>query len=748
MTLSRKLYGLLRSRVVVLLVIGILFLYVFLARALPDPQSQFYRHKSTKVNKINISEEREKFSNPIYDKLKDTFESDVQANCAKYFNRFKNVPVMALETMFEMKYDSNVFKEKKWLHEREIELRRQLREQKIKFADIHHQQMAEEFKNLQNTVSKYEKQLSQDIAHARIFGKCFVSEEQEIAKGADSSCEAIEKKLYPWMSREYPQIFAMDKVLPPGEFPNFDSARYSKYESVSEPCFLRNLKLKSNGKGIVIPVSFGLNVPREVMDVIGLIRVLRVLKNELPIEITYFSNYINEYYRGLIIHEATTLDVKIQEARLQYLKITGKPLPNSQSFDVKDYPPQKLWFIDLTMTLNYKDHMLLMHNENVQTPNFLHGLSTLFNTFEEAIIISPHAIPLVEDLSAHLFQLDSYKQSGHLFFKLPSKLSYRLSRFPSGYHEVNSFIMKHLMPSEMDEKNFKLARRQSNAPTTKRVFDDYYQRLLDPSLVVINKSKVMSGILIAQNLLLHDEIRTRFDFINIEIAPEMLWLGQEIAGTSDHINFNFNYGVSVGMLTPEFNKKLSEMQLSQELCSSSWGQISDKDDILLLFVTSYQIENWRDVGYKFQSALEEKFIVMELKVVENMLDKSADKITIKTPNKKLFEILQHQPLYIDTIMRPPMIHQGVYVNGAREPNFAWKESEHDIGTGYKYWCTYDVIGSHNSGVRGVVVSLNEKKVIEYKSLLDMWYHHEHEKSNEANELKSVETSLAVLHQTI
>lgn len=71
---------------------------------------------------------------------------------------------------------------------------------------------------------------------------------------------------------------------------------------------------------------------------------------------------------------------------------------------------------------------------------------------------------------------------------------------------------------------------------------------------------------------------------------------------------------------------------------------------------------------------------MELKVVENMLDKSADKITIKTPNKKLFEILQHQPLYIDTIMRPPMIHQGVYVNGAREPNFAWKESEHDIGT--------------------------------------------------------------------
>lgn len=739
MTLSRKLHGLLRSRVVVLLVIGILFLYVHLARPAPGPGSQFYRHKSIKVKKINISEERDRFSNPIYEKLKDTFESDVPANCANYFNGFKSVPVMSLEDILAIKYDSNVFKEKKWLHEREIELRRQLRDQNIKFDDIHHDQMAEEFKILQNTVSNNENQLSQDMNHARIFGKCFLSEEHGIAEGADTSCEAIEKKLYPWMSRDYPQIYAMDKALPAGEFPNFDSARYSKYESVSEPCFLRNLKLKSNGKGIVIPVVFGMNVPREVMDVIGLIRVLRVLKNELPIEITFFSDYINDYQRGLIIQEATTLDVKIQEARLQYLKLTGKPLPASQSFDPKEYPPQKLWFIDLTMAINFKDHLTIMNNENIQTPNFIHGLSTIFNTFEEAIVISPHAIPLVEDLSAHLFEVDSYKQSGHLFFKLPSKLSYRLSRFPSGYHEVNSFIMKHLMPSEMDEKLFKLARRQPNAPTTKRVFDDYYQRLLDPSLVIINKSKVMSGLVIAQNLLLQEEIRIRFEFINYEIAPEMLWLGQEIAGTLDHVNFNFNYGVSVGMLTPELNKKLSEMQLSKELCSSSWGQISDKDDILLLYVTSYQIENWRDVGYKFQSALEEKFVVMELKVVENMLDKSAGKLTIKTPNKKLFEILQYQPLYFDTIMRPPMIHQGVYVDGAKEPNFAWKESGHDIGDdAFKYWCTYDVIGSHNSGVRGVIVSLNEKKVVEYKSLLDMWYHHEHEKSNEDNELKSVE----------
>lgn len=720
--LSKKLQGLLRNRVFAVVSVAFVFWYIFFSREPGARQSQSV--EGDHEQKLDLSEERKTFSNPIYDKGQRSFGSDVGGNCAQYFANFKDVPAMQLKTMVDLKYDSNVFKEKKWFRDREIALRRELRLQKIKFEDIHHDQIKKEFEALQRAVSLYEKQLAQDINHARIFGKCFVS---DVDTKVEELCEAIEKKLYPWMSREYPKIeVSPEQVLPQGEFPNIDNERYSKYESAAEACFLRNLQLKSNGKGIVIPVSFGKSVEREVLDVIGLIRVLRLLKNDLPIQITYIGEYINDYQRNKILQAATTQDVKIQDSWLKYLRATGNPTPDSKVFDPKDFPPQKIWFVDLTPTINFKEHELLMYNPNVACPNFVHGLSMLFNTFEEAIIMSPHAIPLVKDISSHLFDLDSYKQRGHMFFKLPSKLSYRLEHFPSGYHEINSYIMNHLMPSDTDEKYFKVFKRQHNAPTTKRVFDDFFQRLLDPSLVVFNKSKAMSGVLISQNLMFHEEIRARFDIDLLGIAPEFLWLGQELAGTFDQTSFNYNFGVSVGMLTPALNKMLSEMQLSQELCSSSWGQVSDKDDILLLYVTSYQIENWRDVGYKFQSALEEKFIVMELKLVENVMDKTGDKVTIKTENKRLFKRLQQQPLYIDTYMRPPLLFQGVYVKDVREPNFAWKQSEHDIGDGYEYWCTYDVIGSHNSGVRGIIVPLNEKKVLEYKSLLDMWFHHEPE----------------------
>ncbi|EGV63394.1 hypothetical protein CANTEDRAFT_114707 [Yamadazyma tenuis ATCC 10573] len=53
---------------------------------------------------------------------------------------------------------------------------------------------------------------------------------------------------------------------------------------------------------------------------------------------------------------------------------------------------------------------------------------------------------------------------------------------------------------------------------------------------------------------------------------------------------------------------MDRLTLSQELCSSSWGQFDGDDDYTLLYVTSHQLENWSSIP-KFQEDLRNKFTI-------------------------------------------------------------------------------------------------------------------------------------------
>ena len=92
--------------------------------------------------------------------------------------------------------------------------------------------------------------------------------------------------------------------------------------------------------------------------------------------------------------------------------------------------------------------------------------------------------------------------------------------------------------------------------------------------------------------LYHDDLfNIRINNTPTKTKMDYLWLGQYISGINEQIIFNFNYAIMPGILTPSQNlpKDLIECL---EICSSSWGQLSDIDDISLLYITSHQLQNW------------------------------------------------------------------------------------------------------------------------------------------------------------
>ena len=164
------------------------------------------------------------------------------------------------------------------------------------------------------------------------------------------------------------------------------------------------------------------------------------------------------------------------------------------------------------------------------------------------------------------------------------------------------------MPSKEDCKIFGLHERSGDSPSS-RIFDHDFQLLQDPTVMVINKSKVLSGLLLSANLQLYPLLHGRFPVAKEEVNPEYFWLGQEIAGTNAKVNFNQPSAVVAGIQTPLQNRDFKLVTASHEMCSFSWAQLDPQDESQLMYVTSHQLENYylgritfrQDIALKYTS---------------------------------------------------------------------------------------------------------------------------------------------------
>lgn len=671
----------------------------------------------------DIVSQRSKFNNPIFAdwivENKNYLDMDLESKCKQYFhavdpkanNKIPGNDLVDLEYHQNYQFSNWVYKKKKWLRERRKTLRTELRKEnpKAKITKEHEILMMKQFDEASKAVSEYELQVMNEVDHLKVFGKCFIDNDN-ISKQNDQLCSLFERKLYPWMSKRLPRFENWKgDLLPENSIPVYDEEKYNAYSKALTGCFLDNIKAMSNGKGLVIPVLPN-DQTNQVEHIIRLIQTLRALKNELPVEIVYMGQDLNVVNRKRLIEAARTEISSFPESYQAYFKSISKSddVPNFVS--TTNYPKQDLWFVDLLAVKNKLQHPLVAKANAFNSPSFVLLLATIFNSFEEFIVLSSEVIPLVEKFDQYLFKQQSYKENGIKLFKKPSYYQLKMKRYDPGFHEISSFIKNHLMPSNDMARFFGLNKRKPNIHSTGRILDEGFASLLDPSLMVINKSKVLNGLLLSCNLQIYKILEDRFKMNHLAINAEYIWLGQEVSGVSSRVNFNNNFGVAVGVVTPQANIPKNLATHSQEICSSSWGQLDDTDDYTLLYVTDHQLEKWHLNEKSFEAALKQKY---SIQTTEEDASLTGSELYDRTFAKS--------PLFIDAVMNPAVVKRPIPPEESKEPHLAWMPSE-DFGgdKGATWWCAYNIVGSVNAGYLGKFVDYNDNVKAKFRFIIDVW----------------------------
>lgn len=642
-----------------------------------------YSHRKSPQNlqlqDFDVVAARKTFRDPIYSKWanSDRLAKSVKDNCVLYFNEFQSWSTKKDTYLFEdlllYEYSPLLFKKLKWLAEEKKKYRRQLRLQGIQFDENHMRALEQKYVSDLVKLSKFEKGFVQHVASLRVFGQCFLAQDVHID---DLLCSHISSRLLPWLLGKSPLIESWESNV--------------VKEDEARQCVARLLLGKMKGRGIVIPLFPKQNTAKQTMLVARLLQTLRAKGNTLPIEIVYVEEReINQQRKEMLINAARSRNAKLPASVKSYME--------THDLQNVDLPQQNIRFVNLRPAIS----------KNVAvTDSLVWTLSTIFNSFEEMIVLSAQTIPLLEDLEL-LFENEDYRENGNFLFKQRSLMNLKPHKFPSGFFEVNSLVNEYCSVLAEDHKYFEMPQPKFGA--TRRVRDQGFVKMLDPLMVVLNKKETLPGLLMASALTFYTFLQPKYDFTgNANI--ESLWLGIEMTG--GHVHFNKNYAAAVGVLTPPENTPPESV--SRELCSSSWAQVYETDDYTLVYATSHQLEN--KVLPEFAPAVAEKLTAKKGKQTgeknenpekQDGLDKSG-----------VSNLVKHNLLHIQLALLPIAIDQQETYS-VTEPNVPWRLIE-SFGSADDYWCAYDVVGTPKLPNRGIIIDYNNKVISRYLFLFDVW----------------------------
>lgn len=671
-------------------------------------------------DKFDLVSNRINYINPIYQRWIESGEyetlrlADLSQKCNSYFDHLSKISesgsvYVDLELMSNFDFNIFLYKKKKWFREKTKRLRKNLMRKGSRFDENYHSKQLEiEFDHDIKELASFEYQTMREMNDARVFGKCFI-------ENSIKDCRIHESKTLPWLNKEFPKFENWKlELLPKGELPVFNESSYS---SGSSDCFINQLLAKSNGKGIVIPLLPTSNNNRQIDNTIRLINVLRGLKNTFPIEIVYLNNFFNQVDKRRLIEAARTEIRELPSSHHEYLKAMN--LDENFKFSTpKDFPKQDIWFVDISNVKNKDQHPLISKSFQFNNPTFTWLLSTIFNSFEESVVLLPTAVPVVE--IEHFFQMEKFREYGYLFFKKPSYYRDNKARkFAPGFHETTNFIKSFLMPNRNDQSMFGIRMRQKKLLLdTNRFLEDNFATLMDPTLLIINKPKIINSLLLGCNLQMYKILESRIQISSEEVNPEIMWLSQEMSGNNEKIAFNRHFGVLAGQRTPYQNKNYFLATAADEYCSSSFGQLDEDDDHTLLYLTSDQLEHWVYQNPESQTILKSKFIIT--KNESHDLFGNGDQTNVLVDSTEIYDnTINKNPLYVDEVLNPPVIKNPILVQGFREPDQAW-DKVYEFSDGGAYWCAYNLVGSIDTPMKGKEVQYNEKLKAWFNYVLDLW----------------------------
>lgn len=530
---------------------------------------------------------------PIYDFLRN---NDFDQRCDKYF---RTLLYRDSEWKIDPHTDFSYIKGNYQLVENYIKDRQKEWKDSGEEGELSEKTLEEDYNYAKALYREDEQTLHDYLSHLKIFNKCFLTRDSHMASDSafiskqrqnltemnfqmapskfsmtemyhgfkSMSCATIERKLYSWVSRKSPVYERWD-----GKIVRIPVAG----GKTTDKCFLLTLRSFLKGKGIVLSIA-----DKHLDDIVRLIRLLRALRNTLPIQIVYYDNVSDDTKKTII-----------KAARSKF----------------ENHPGQEVWFVDVKEAVT-EEYLYKFGGFGNKI------LATLFNSFEEMMLIDADTVML--ESPEFFFSMKKYLRTGTAFFKDRATFEFR--------PKDDLIFFKKLLPSVLDTAIFNIPQTSEQALLTE--FFMGLSHYMESGLVVINRATHFEQPLIMAQLNFYSTVQNR-----IYGDKELFWLSLVISG-DENFAFNKHFAAAIGLLTPELERSgdvgRDKVFKSKEICSNHPAHINDEDDHSLLWFNS----GFRHCGKNSEVRFLEEFNFKKrykfLKTVESFKTFFESKVIIK-----------------------------------------------------------------------------------------------------------------------
>ncbi|ODQ82207.1 glycosyltransferase family 71 protein [Babjeviella inositovora NRRL Y-12698] len=504
----------------------------------------------------------------------------------------------------------------------------------------------------------------------------------------DQSCSSLLARLFPWLSGEYPVYSRWNGDVVRGRLPvmadylghekhqhTSTSEHANTYRSSSD-CFLSDLLLAFNGQGIVITAS---DVHKE--ELVNLIRVLRGLDNNLPIQIVHRGDLTNPVQSELIAAARNSFNMRKMPKSFRQMNELHDYVAHDEHGGL--FPRQELWFVDVSECIAEDYRKYFQYFSNKFLPYF-------FSSFDETVLMDTDTVPLVKPSA--FFRSRAYVATQTLFFKDRD--------LTIGNTRADRMYFRKLFPTVLDDLVFGVPAVSGHTLSNEYMSDHKEQHhLMESGVVVYKKSAHFAGVVMAIAINFWDQTKER-----VWGDKEMFWLGLSVAGDENY-RFNDNHAAAVGMVTPQVFRPVGTR--ARELCSIQPGHISSDDDQTLLWINS---------GFQFCKK-EGLFDDSKDNNKMRMYSGARSALDTKGVNEEAMRRMYHNAIRIEAALIPPPAEFHID-NDFSEPPAGWFQTE----VCEKYlWCAYDNIGGSNKPEHmGKLVEFSAVDRMRFKYLGELW----------------------------
>lgn len=419
-------------------------------------------------------------------------------------------------------------------------------------------QFNEEFNKNAISSIKLENEIADIITVFRVFGHCFYGDELDLRQAPTL------KDMYARYSKKLIPHLKQHVATPLDIISNAGSDYYNSKELGKNDNMMSFFHDKTSGTGIVISCA-----THHLKDMVRLIHTLRLLNNELPIQVIYRNDLLalsinaiqyaatvsKKQLLGSVFSDTQLLESLLKDIDMKILDLEKLPLP-----------PQKITLINILNTLSQLGKTDLSHYRS--------KIAALFYTsYENVLLLDADSVPLIKP--QEFFDFPDYKKNGAYFFRDRSLM------YPNDWQETNFFA------TMMPHKSSLLDMAMGIKPVTEKTMDNQFMRgwrhMQEAGVVAFNRKRHFKSLLTLMALSLWREPIES----SIWGDKELYWLAMSAAGDEDYVVHPID-AAAVGEYTENPAHKRYTLNEVKELCSTHPGHVTAEGKLL-----------WINSGFSF-----------------------------------------------------------------------------------------------------------------------------------------------------